>query len=124
MNLGTNGASRAAGAVLGTGPYHARFGVGVDPAGVVGEPTPGVNGYARPTVTFSTADNIVTVTSSITLGPATGNVGLLRAISLHNADGTCIACGSLDDSITFNTGETPVFAANKFVLVFKRAGET
>lgn len=123
MNLGTNGAARAAAAVLGTGPYTARFGIGVDAAGVVGEPTPGVNGYARPTVTFSTADNTVTVSSSISLGPATGNVGLLRAISFHNADGTCIACGSLDDSITFNNGQNPTFPANKFILVFKRAGE-
>jgi hypothetical protein len=121
MSLGIAGSNRAAAAVLGTGPYTARFGLSVDPNGVAGEPTPGANGYARPTITFSTVDNVLTITSAINLGAFTANLGPVRAISLHDNAGGCIACGPLADQATFGSGGSVAYAANSITLTLQRA---
>lgn len=116
MSFGTTGAIAAATALMGLGPYTARFGLSVDPAGVVGEPADGVNGYTRPTVALSRSGGQITITSAITLGPASANLGALRAISVHDASGNCLFVDSLDDSLTLNVGETRSIPANAFVF--------
>lgn len=123
MSFGNAGAANAAAALIGIGPYTARLGILVDPAGVGGEPTPGVGGYSRPTVTLDRTGRQITISSAITLGPASANLGALRAISVHDASGNCLICDSLDDSITLNVGETRVFPAGTFVFTVKVAGE-
>ena len=121
MHWGTAGANAAAAAVMGTGPYTARFGLGVSPDGVTGEPANGVGGYSRPTVTATVTANQVAI-SAISLGALSADLGPVRAVSIHDASGNCRFCGALADPIWLSNGATRVIPAGAIRLTLPLAG--
>jgi hypothetical protein len=100
----------------------ARFGTGMSPAGVTGEPPNGANGYTRPTITVTATANQVVVTSAISLGAITADLGPVRAVSLHDAAGNCRVCGPLADQVMLSNGSTRTIPANAITFTLPLAG--
>lgn len=113
-SLGTAGATGAAIGAVGTGPYAARFGTGKAAGGVSGE----LSASLRPAVTLSRSGAQWTITNDIEVTPGS-DLGWARTISLHNADGTCIACEWLEEARYFANGVAVTIPASSITLTLE-----
>ncbi|MCX7901433.1 MAG: hypothetical protein N2483_03920 [Burkholderiaceae bacterium] len=117
-SLTTRGKQLAAAALLTGGPYTMRLGLAPAPDGVTGEPTPGVSGYARQTVTLSASAGQVVVTSAATFGTFTANLGPARAFAIADATGQCIVAEWLEQQRMMNSGTSFTYAAGELRISF------
>jgi len=126
-NLGSDMRAALAGLFAGSAasafasPFHLRFGGGYTRDGVTGEPTPGSNGYARPSITPANLvasvglETTVTLNQGVSVGPFTASLGTQRAVSLHDANGKCLAAGPIT-ALVFDNGATRSIAAGAITV--------
>jgi hypothetical protein len=126
-NLGADMRAAIAGLFAGStvgafaGPYQLRFGAGWTRDGVTGEPAPGANGYARPSIAPASLvasvglETTITINQAASVGPFSADLGIMRAVSLHDATGKCLAAGPIT-ALVFNSGATRSIAAGAITI--------
>lgn len=118
-SLTTAGKQGAAAGLLAQhpGPYTMRLGLAKGPDGVTGEPTPGVSGYARPTVTL-THSNGELIVGAAAFGAFGADLGPARALSIHAASGTAIICEWLEQQRVMGNGASFAYTAGQIRVAF------
>lgn len=102
-------------------PFQLRFGAGWTRDGVTGEPTQDANGYARPSITPTNLiasvglETTVAVNQAVSVGPFGADLGTMRAVSLHDATGKCLAAGPIT-ALVFDIGATRSIAAGAITV--------
>lgn len=77
------------------------------------------NGYARQSVAFTRASNVVSNSAAITFGPdTTAAWGVVTDISIWDSvtGGTCLAAGTAASSVNYAVGDSATVAAAAFTI--------